>query len=259
MHELPLVFFTVLGQTAVGAYLILLLSQKANATSEQQLSRSLLVTTLILSIGMIVGMFHLGHPLRAFNLLSGLGRSPMSNEIVLGGCFAAFGLLAGLAGNYGAGTAKQRLVLRWVGALFAIAFVVMIPSVYQLSTVATWDTPHTTFQMLITVLITGGGLAAVIGAYRQGMVVCIVATLAALVMRSDYLTFVTSVNPILSSQQSSLWLIQSVALCIGISVAIYGMLKHNTSKPVLWSVCGLLVVGELVGRISFYNLWSLTM
>ncbi|WEM40884.1 dimethyl sulfoxide reductase anchor subunit [Photobacterium sp. DA100] len=259
MHELPLVFFTVLAQAAAGAYLILLLSQPLNGMDERKLSIGILVSMALLSVGMLVGMFHLGMPIRALNLLAGIGRSPMSNEILLGGAFAGFGVLVGLAGFYGKGTAAQRKALRWVTAVFAIAFVATIPKVYQLSTVAAWNTPHTTIQMLVSVFITGGALAAVLGAFRHGIAVSIAAVFVTLALRFDYITFVTGVEPVLAAQQSSLWVTQAIALLIGGALAFFALMKQKSAPPILLSVCSLVIIAELVGRVSFYNLWSITM
>ena len=124
MHELPLVFFTVLAQAAAGAYLILLLSQPVNGMDERKLSFGILVSMALLSLGMLVGMFHLGVPMRALNLLAGIGRSPMSNEILLGGAFAgSWHSWSVWQGFMSKGTQGQRKVLRWATAIFAIAFV----------------------------------------------------------------------------------------------------------------------------------------
>lgn len=259
MHELPLVFFTVLAQAAAGAYLILLLSQPFNGMDERKLSIGILVSMMLLSVGMLVGMFHLGMPIRALNLLAGVGRSPMSNEILLGGTFAGLGLVVGLAGFYDKGTPVQRKALRWATAIFAIAFVATIPKVYQLSTVVAWDTSHTTIQMLTSVFITGGALAAVLGAFRHGIAVSIAAVFVTLALRFDYITFVTGVEPTLAAEQSSLWVMQGAALLVGGGLALFALLKQKSAQPILLSVCGLVIIGELVGRISFYNLWSITM
>ncbi|MBY5946937.1 dimethyl sulfoxide reductase anchor subunit family protein [Photobacterium rosenbergii] len=259
MHELPLVFFTVLAQAAAGAYLILILSQPANGMDERRLSVGILVSMALLSVGMLVGMFHLGVPIRAFNLLAGVGRSPMSNEILLGGAFAGFGILVGLAGLFNKGTAAQRKALRWVTVIFAIAFVATIPKVYQLSTVAAWNTSHTTIQMLASVFITGGALAAVLGAFRHGAAVSIAAVFVTLALRFDYITFVTGVEPILAAEQSALWVTQAVTLLIGGALAFFALMKQKSAPPLLLSACGLVIVGELVGRVSFYNLWAITM
>ena len=259
MHELPLVIFTVLGQAAAGAYLILLIGKKFNKMEERKFANGTLWITLVFAVGMLAGMFHLGQPQRALNLLYGLGRSPMSNEIVLAGAFACFSVLSGLLSRYNKGSQGQRVKLHWLTAACALGFLVSIPFVYQLSTVATWNTLYTSFQMLLTAGICGGALAALLGAYRQGIIVSIAATLAAFVMRSDYLSAITGINAELASQQGAFWLLQALALCLGIGTAIFAITKNKVSHPVLLSVCGFMLVGELLGRISFYNLWSIAM
>lgn len=89
MHELPLVFFTVLGQTAVGLFALVWLSNKLGLTTALQLKQANIVGLILMLVGLIIGTLHVGQPLRAMNMLLGVGRSPMSNEILLSSLFVA--------------------------------------------------------------------------------------------------------------------------------------------------------------------------
>lgn len=89
MHELPLVFFTVLGQTAVGLFTLAWLSNKLGMTTPLQLKQANIVGLILVMAGLLIGTLHVGQPLRAINMLLGVGRSPMSNEILLSGLFVA--------------------------------------------------------------------------------------------------------------------------------------------------------------------------
>ncbi len=79
MHELPLVFFTVLGQTAVGLFALALVSHKLGMTTALQLKHANIIGLILMIAGLIVGTLHVGQPLRAATMLMGVGRSPMSN------------------------------------------------------------------------------------------------------------------------------------------------------------------------------------
>ena len=95
LHELPLVFFTVLAQSAVGAWLVftfVLLGEK-NEKSLTYIHKAMFVILAILGLGFIASTMHLGTPIRAFNSLNRVGESMMSNEIALG---IVFFVLAGL-------------------------------------------------------------------------------------------------------------------------------------------------------------------
>jgi len=96
LHELPLVFFTVLAQSAVGAWLVftfVLLGEK-NEKSCAYIHKVMFVVLACLGLGFIASIMHLGMPARAFNSLNRVGESMMSNEIAAGAIFFA------LAGFY---------------------------------------------------------------------------------------------------------------------------------------------------------------
>lgn len=82
LYELPLVFFTVLAQSAVGAWLVftfVLLNEK-NTKSRTYIHKVMFVILALLGIGFIASIMHLGLPIRAFNSLNRVGSSMMSNE-----------------------------------------------------------------------------------------------------------------------------------------------------------------------------------
>lgn len=89
LYELPLVFFTVLAQSAVGAWLVftfVLLNEK-NTKSRTYIHKVMFVILALLGIGFIASIMHLGLPIRAFNSLNRVGSSMMSNEIAAGAIF----------------------------------------------------------------------------------------------------------------------------------------------------------------------------
>ena len=97
LHELPLVFFfTVLAQSAVGAWLVFtfVLSGEKNDKSRAYIHKAMFVILSILGLGFIASVMHLGTPVRAFNSLNRVGESMLSNEIASGAVFF------GLAGLY---------------------------------------------------------------------------------------------------------------------------------------------------------------
>lgn len=72
-HEWPLVLFTVLGQCVVGATLIsglVWLELADQREARQRLVRSMFFIWLLMGIGFLASVMHLGSPLRAFNSLN---------------------------------------------------------------------------------------------------------------------------------------------------------------------------------------------
>lgn len=251
MHELPLVFFTVLSQSAVGAFIILLVSSRVSPVGERQFTLALMGPLTVLGLGLIASIFHLGQPMRALNTLLGLGRSPMSAEIVLIGAFSLFAGLTFLTRLFGIGCEKLHLGLAVIASLFGLAFVVFVPCVYQLPTVPAWDTPLTMAAMILTAFIGGGMLAALFGANRLGLAIGGLAIIVSFVVHS---AFNGGLWP------SSFWMnFQMIAIALALVSSVLAMAYRPDSKMLIVVCCVLAIVGELAGRIAFYDMWSIAL
>lgn len=93
-HEWPLVLFTVLGQTVVGALIVSGLgwmAVKDDAAARQRIVRGMFFLWLVMGVAFLASVMHLGSPLRAFNSLNRVGASGLSNEIAAGSLFFAVG------------------------------------------------------------------------------------------------------------------------------------------------------------------------
>ena len=89
MHflELPLVFFTVLAQCAVGGYLLVIAHLNSIPDGKQRrlvAMKTIFFVLAFMTIGFASSTMHLGSPLRAFNSLNRVGGSGLSNEILTG-------------------------------------------------------------------------------------------------------------------------------------------------------------------------------
>ena len=75
LHELPLVFFTVLAQSAVGAWLVFtfVLFGEKSEKSRAYIHKAMFVILAFLGLGFIASIMHLGSPMRAFNSLNRVG------------------------------------------------------------------------------------------------------------------------------------------------------------------------------------------
>ncbi|MGF1680470.1 dimethyl sulfoxide reductase anchor subunit family protein [Photobacterium minamisatsumaniensis] len=258
MHELPLVFFTVFGQAAAGIFVLSLLAHTTKQIDAEQLKKANLVAAILLVIGSAIGGLHMGQPLRAFNLLFGLGRSPMSNEIVLSGLFMACAA-ATVALSYLPGKETLQKFSNQLTVVSGLLFAGSIPQVYQLATVASWDTAHTTLQMWLSVLVIGGAFSLMLGAQKIGVATLTVGALISLFAKPDYIGFVTQVVPDLAVQQYGLWGMQAAALLIAVAIGGYALTQKTVAKPLLITGAGVILAGELIGRIAFYNLWAISM
>lgn len=160
LQELPLVFFTVFGQSVVGAFIFIAL---ALPTPEGQqfranLYKSIFLLLVLLGLGVALSLFHLGSPLRAVNALNKTGSSMLSNEIASSMVFSGLlgvGWLLYVLGKLSPGAEKIWLIAT---ALAGLLFIYVMNRVYHISTVPTWDNPSTTMSFYLTVVVAGGVL-----------------------------------------------------------------------------------------------------
>ncbi|MGJ3352868.1 dimethyl sulfoxide reductase anchor subunit family protein [Providencia sp. Je.9.19] len=258
MHELPLVFFTVLGQSAVGLFLLAYLSRKMGSIDDKQLKTANIVAFIIMVIGLGIGGLHVGQPLRFFNMLLGVGRSPMSNEAFLSGVFVGCAAATLFFTHFYKQTVLRELA-NIAAVITGLAFVWSIPQVYNIASIANWNTGYTTLQMWMTMLVGGGALAIVIGARGLGIASFLIGTLAIFASRAGYQAFLTDTGPTLSSEQTGFWGFQVVVLVIALAAFVGMALKQRTSKTILATSAAAVLLAELAGRIAFYNLWQITM
>lgn len=257
MHELPLVFFTVFTQSAVGAFILLLIGGTLGQIDRRRMAVGLFSAMCLFGAGVLLGIFHVGQPLRALNMLLRVGHSPMSNEIVLSAVFATLGGLGslGLLLNRGATALCKALV--WLAAVVGVVFIFAIPQIYQLPTVVTWRTSYTTVMMVLTPLIGGGILAGLFG-LRLGLLVSVLAILVSFCLRPGYVLTLMDADGVLTAAQSSWFTAQAVLLAAGI-VGVVAWARLKTNMAVLAATSLVVIAAELVGRIAFYNLWTLPM
>ncbi|MEQ5285036.1 MULTISPECIES: dimethyl sulfoxide reductase anchor subunit family protein [Providencia] len=258
MHELPLVFFTVLGQSAAGLYLLAYASRRLGMLSENQLRHANIAAFVIMIIALVIGGLHVGQPLRFFNMLLGVGRSPMSNEALLSGIFVAFGAATLLFTLFIKNKVLSELC-NVATVIFGLAFVWSIPQVYNIATVANWFTVFTTLQMWMTLLVAGGTLAILFGAQRLGAMAFLIGSIMIFATRAAYVSFLGETGPGISAEQAGFWSFQLVVLAVMLFV-YPALLYRGRNSFALLGLCALAVIlAELSGRIAFYNLWQITM
>ncbi|MFN2792614.1 dimethyl sulfoxide reductase anchor subunit family protein, partial [Salmonella enterica subsp. enterica serovar Typhimurium] len=215
MHELPLVFFTVFTQSAVGAFILLLIGGAMGLVAPRRKAIGLFSVMCLFGLGVIVGTFHVGQPLRALNMLLRVGHSPMSNEIVLSAAFAALGGLGALGLLLNRATPLCNALV-WLAAIVGVVFLYAVPQIYQLPTVATWRSSYTTAMMILTPLIGGGALAALFGVRRLGLLVSVLAILVSFCLRPGYMATLMSADSALTAAQHSWFTAQAILLAAGV-------------------------------------------
>ncbi|MGR5129321.1 dimethyl sulfoxide reductase anchor subunit family protein [Photobacterium swingsii] len=271
-HELSLVLFTVLAQTAVGAYLIMTLANlvtNSRVDVKGRITRNMFFVWVVMGLGFVASSTHLGSPMRAMNALNQVGTSWLSNEILTGSMFFAFGGLYWLLEVLDKGTEGARKGLKIAGMVAGIAFMYSMVNVYLIDTVPTWNTPFTGWSFLLTMVVAGAIFASTLmhsaqfddAKYTRGIqglvvvaiIAMIVVTLSQMVALADIQSSVVAASdlvPNMAMLQGS----RIVLLVAGAAIALFGInrIKGSVALPVVG--LALVLVAELLGRNIFFNL-----
>ncbi|EOF4703604.1 MAG: dimethyl sulfoxide reductase anchor subunit [Klebsiella huaxiensis] len=270
-HEWPLVLFTVLGQSVAGAIIVTglgWLSLNNNSEAQQRLVRSMFFIWLLMGIGFLASVIHLGSPLRAFNSLNRVGSSALSNEIASGALFFAVGgiwWLLNILGKMPRILTKAWLLLTM---LLGCLFVLEMTLVYQIDTVPTWYNGYTTASFFLTMVLCGPLFAALLlrianvpfngRVFASMSALALLASLAVVILQNTELAEIHS-----SVQQASallpdygwLQILRLVLLTLGLGCWICPLARRK-NPHVASLVLGLILVllGEFIGRGLFYGL-----
>lgn len=245
-HEWPLVLFTVLGQSVAGAIIVSglgWLSLNNNSEARQRLVRGMFFIWLIMGIGFLASIIHLGSPLRAFNALNRVGSSALSNEIASGALFFAVGgfwWLVTILGKMPRVLAKAWLLLTM---LLGCLFVLEMTMVYQIDTVPTWYNAYTTAAFFLTMVLCGPLFAALLlrvanvpfngRVFASMSVLALLASLAVVILQNSELAEIHS-----SVQQASallpyygwLQILRLVLLALGLGCWICPLARRQNPR-----------------------------
>ena len=169
LQEWPLALFTILSQMAVGAFIVLGLIQSIarlrysgsvnTEVKKQALERvsdsALYAIGPIMVAAFFAAFFHLGNPMNGFNVLRGVGHSPLAQEVVMGAGFAVLGFAFAACQWFHWGTPSWRFVLAIITALWGLVFVWSMARLCMLPTIPHWNHWTTPAQFYVTTFLTG--------------------------------------------------------------------------------------------------------
>lgn len=168
LDEVTLVLFTTLGPSGAMAYALMALplivrGDAMDPKVRKRLDQLLCIPVVVAMVGLVASATHLGNPANALYVISGFGRSPLSNEVVCGAVFL------GVAGVFwltsfseGTGRVAARRVVAAIASVLGLVFVGVISLAYDASTIVTWNTPYTPLTTWLNAL-SGGTLLAICG------------------------------------------------------------------------------------------------
>ncbi len=270
-HEWPLVLFTVLGQCVAGAVIVSGLgwvSLSGQRESRERLVRSMFFIWLLMGIGFLASVIHLGSPLRAFNSLNRVGASALSNEIASGALFFAVGGFWWLLAVPGKMPAALGKIWLFLTMLLGLLFVMAMTRVYQIDTVPTWYNGYTTSAFFLTVLLSGPLFAALLlklakvdfnGWFFAAIsVAALIISVAVVVLQSaDLATIHSSVQQAnaLLPDYGGLQVLRLLLLALGLGCWLCPLIRRQPPRATgLFIGLVLVLVAECIGRGLFYGL-----
>jgi DMSO reductase anchor subunit len=276
--EWPLVAFTIMGQTAAGAFLFFHLPFLVRGRTPYAGWRAtwLVLLALILAlagIAALVSFFHLRHPWRARFVLSNWRTSWLSREILFE--LAFMGLVAASGWMAWAGAPSRAVLLAALAAagLAGALFVVSMIKLYTLPTLPAWRGGRASVSFALTALVLGaltaetvirfvagpGAFPVNLAAVSAALIAVGLVWVAVLAPRSGYMF-----GPSLRPDAGPSWLfraVQMAGLAAGFVFAVADLARggdrlmdERGAGPLLLLALGSVLTGEIAGRFAFYGL-----
>ena len=272
-HEWPLMIFTVFGQCVVGGFIVLalaLMKRGLRPDAQQRVVACMLGLWVLMGIGFIASMLHLGSPMRAFNSLNRIGASALSNEIASGSLFFAVGGIGWLMATLKKMPSALRTLWLIVTMVLGVVFVWMMVRVYNtIDTIPTWYSLWTPLGFFLTLFL-GGPLLGYLLLRVAGVdgwamrllpaisiFALVVSAIMAVMQGAELATIHSSVQQAsaLVPDYGSLMAWRIAALALALCCWVVPQVKgYQPAVPLLSVAFILLLVGELIGRGVFYGL-----
>ena len=270
-----LAIFTALSPAGAVAFACLaafLLAHRSMPNEQRdRLAHLLFIPLAVAWAGFIASATHLGTPANALHAVNGIGRSPLSNEVVSAVAFLFF---SGMAWMYSYREKPKALVMNGLlTASIACAVLMLFHTsfAYSIATVPTWDTWLTPANLCATALLSGPALAALvlqasnvragrwIYALLAAATVALVGGTALLVCHMLFLGTVSNNVTLASALVPNYgWLIAAhaaLAAC-GLAFQLHGLrLSTSRTRGLVFSAigCTVVIIAALLARFPFYD------
>ena len=268
--EISLLVFSILvpmGVTAMGLVGLVRASLGLDEEAAKKVDTLLSVPAVVTIVGLIASFPHLGSPFHVFGMVSGIGSSPLSNEIVIAGIAILVALV------YWIFTLVKHPE-EAVHKVFGIALVVLglicalfTGLAYMIPTIVTWNSPVGAISQVCAALFGGAVLAALVLALANAKVdkalgVCALVGAAGvavmlLVQGGLYGGVVNAAGLTLSAVMGQYWVVAVIAIVCA-AVAAFLVFK-NAAKDGAVTMMAVAAVAALIAlvlvRICFYGIF----
>jgi anaerobic dimethyl sulfoxide reductase subunit C (anchor subunit)/Tat-targeted selenate reductase subunit YnfH len=266
--ELPLAVFTTLAPLGAGAFIALAVAFSANEYDEatlKRIDRLTWVPLIAVIVGFIASALHTADPSHGMFALNGLGHSPLTNEICVGGVFVVVALVYAIMasrGKLGGGRKAFSLVTGILGLVFAL----FVGLAYHVPTIASWSTPLVPIEVLGFALLGGSAFAALALSGHEGKaagalrVLALVGAAVAVIAQVAHLAMVSGAgNAVVSGAQltgaAMGWAVAGLVL---VAVACFELVrgyKAGMTSAVAVRAIVESCVGVFMLRLVFYALF----
>ena len=268
--EISLLVFSILvpmGVTAMGLVGLVRASLGLDEEAAKKADTLLSVPAVVTIVGLIASFTHLGSPSHVFGMVSGIGSSPLSNEIVIAGIAILVALVYWIF-------ALVKHPEEAVHKVFGIALVVLglicalfTGLAYMIPTIVTWNSPVGAISQVCAALFGGAVLAALVLALANAKVdkalgVCALVGAAGvavmlLVQGGLYGGVVNAAGLTLSAVMGQYWVVAVIAIVCA-AVAAFLVFK-NAAKDGAVTMMAVAAVAALIAlvlvRICFYGIF----
>ena len=164
VEQISLIVFTTLAPAAAVAYIVVacaLIFGRIDADARRRLERMLIIPVAIAFVGVAASTNHLGKPSNSLYVLSRIGSSPLSTEVLCSVLFVGIIWLTWIVCFSRRPLPRVRRALLAAGALSAVAEIWGTANAYHIATVGAWFLPYTEAN-LVAQAVQGGALCALL-------------------------------------------------------------------------------------------------
>lgn len=242
-----LVIFTLLSQSAVGLMI-------AQAFRQGVHNRGNWLALILLALGALASLGHLGDPWIAALTVGNIGSSWLSREIAMCIIFG-ISILACIV--------MKRLYLQWLSAIMGVLFVFVMARIYMLPTEPAWNSYVTFFYFLSAALMLGYSLMLILEQFDQNTQNPLLGygpfVLMGVMCISVLCVFLRLPNAESPARASAIWYI--VLLVLSTGMALPALVRHAAKYSgeiksglfAMSAIACIIFIAEICGRVSFYK------
>ena len=246
------------------------------APETERLERYLIVPIAACMIGLIASATHLGTPGNALYVLTGWGRSPLSNEVISAVVFLVLTWMYWLV-TFTKCTVPRLVNIAWLAAACASALWLVgnIAVVYSIPTIPTWNSPFVSYALWAVSLVSGSilGLAGLVLSEERTpksyqwvlVVVALIALVAGLMIMAMQNVSLSSIDNMFTTASVLVpyygWCIVAYGVLTVFGIAILGRelwCKGTVRTSTALVVTGMVLVGAMIVRVPFYAMHMTT-